>query len=137
MSQKKIPATAGKLVKKLADPGPMRRGSVSQRSMKCGRKNCRCQHDPEARHGPYYSLTRAEGGKTRSRYLTAEQATLARRQIEAGQQFRKQVEAYWQACEQWADEELRAPEKASNEKAEKKGSKKCSTQRSSPRSKRS
>ena len=137
MSREDIPAAVGKLAEKLAKPRPMRRGSVSERLMKCGRKECPCQHDPQARHGPYYSLTRAERGKTRSRYLTAEQATLARRQIEAGQEFRKRVEAYWQACEKWGDAQLEAPEAASQEAAQKGGSKRRSTRRSSPRSKRS
>jgi hypothetical protein len=115
----------------------MRRGSVSERSMKCGRRECRCQEDPQARHGPYYSLTRAEEGKTRSRYLTAEQAALAREQVEAGQEFRKQVDAYWQACEQWADSELDHTQAASQEAAKKGASKRRSKRRSSPRSKRS
>ena len=137
MSRKDVPASVGKLAEKLAEPRPMRRGSVSERFMKCGRKECRCQHDPEARHGPYYSLTRAERGKTRSRYLTAEQATLARRQIEVGQEFRKRVEAYWQACEKWGDAQLGAPEAVSQEAAQKGGSRRRSARRSSPRSKRS
>jgi hypothetical protein len=121
----------------LAEPAPMRRGSVSERSMKCGRKECRCQHDPEARHGPYYSLTRVEEGKTRSRYLTAEQAALARQQIDAGQEFRKHVEAYWRACEQWADAQLESPKAAAREAAKKGASRRPSKPRSSPRSKRS
>jgi hypothetical protein len=105
--------------------------------MKCGRKECRCQQDPQARHGPYYSLTRAEEGKTKSRYLTAEQAALARGQVEAGQQFRKHVEEYWQACEQWADAQLEAAQAASQEAAPKKGaSRRPSTPRSSGKSKR-
>jgi hypothetical protein len=120
----------------MAEPKPMRRGSVSERLMKCGHKDCRCQHDPTARHGPYYSLTRAEGGKTKSRYLTAEQAALARQQVEAGQKFRKRLEAYWQACEQWADRQLDAPEAASQE-AKKGASNRRSKLRSSPKSKRS
>jgi hypothetical protein len=115
----------------------MRRGSVSERFMKCGQKECRCQHDPQARHGPYFSLTRAEGGKTRSRYLNAEQATLARQQVEAGKEFRKQVEAYWQACEQWGDSQLEDSEAASQEAAKKRASKRRSKSRRSPRSKRS
>ena len=78
-------------------------------------------HDPQARHGPYFSLTRAEGGKTRSRYLSAEQAALASQQVEAGQEFRKQVETYWQACEQWGDSQLEASEAASQEASQKGG----------------
>lgn len=132
-----IPAAVREVATELAKPRPMRRGSVSERSMKCGRKECRCQDDPQARHGPYYSLTRAEGGKTRSRYLTVEQAALARQQVEAGQEFRKHVESYWKACEQWGDAQLEAPEAASQEAAKRGASKRRSKPRSSPRSKRS
>ena len=123
-----VPAAVAQVVARLAEPKPMRRGSVSERSMKCGQKGCRCQVDPKARHGPYYSLTRSEGGKTQSRYLSAEQAEAARRQ----------VEAYWQACERWADAQLEAPEAATEQGAAKKGgSKKPSRRKSAPRSKRS
>ncbi len=51
----------------------MRRGSLSERTIKCSKPGCGCGHDPNARHGPYFSLTRAVEGKTRSRFLTAEQ----------------------------------------------------------------
>lgn len=137
MSRERVPAAVRKLARELAEPRPMRRGSVSERFMKCGQKECRCQHDPQARHGPYFSLTRAEGGKTRSRYLTAEQAALARQQVGAGQEFRKQVETYWQACEQWGDTQLEPSEAASQEAAKKGASKRRSKSRSSPRSRRS
>jgi hypothetical protein len=137
MPERPTPVAVRQLAIELAKPKPMRRGSVTERSMKCGQLECRCHKDPQARHGPYYSLTRAEGGKTRSRYLTAEQAALAREQVEAGQQFRKQLEAYWQACEQWADGELQGVQAASDEAAKKGASKPPSRRRSSPRSKRS
>lgn len=52
----------------------MRRGSLGQRWMKCGKERCACATDEGARHGPYFSLTRRVGGRTRSRRLTAEQA---------------------------------------------------------------
>lgn len=136
MPIKTTPAAVRAVAARLAEPKPMRRGSVSERLMKCGHKDCRCQHDPTARHGPYYSLTRAEGGKTKSRYLTTEQAALARQQVEAGQKFRKRLEVYWQACEQWADGQLDAPEAASQE-AKKGASNRRSKLRSSPKSKRS
>ena len=130
-----VPAAVRQLTATLARPMPMRRGSVSERSMKCGRKECRCQHDRQARHGPYYSLTRIEGGKTRSRYLSAQQAALAQAQIEAGQKFRSRVEAYWQACEQWADAQLSEPGAVSSEGAKKGASQQPSKPRSLPRSK--
>lgn len=137
MANEEVPAAVGELATGLAETKPMRRGSVSERWMKCGQKGCRCQQDPQARHGPYYSLTRSVRGKTRSRYLSAEQAEVARQQVEAGQQFRQRVQAYWQACERWADGQLETSEAASQEAAKKGGSKRRSKPRSSPRSKRS
>ena len=136
MANESIPKVVGKLAEELAEPSPMRRGSVSERVMKCGQKECRCQQDPAARHGPYFSLTRTTGGKTRSRYLTAEQAALARAQLEAGQGFRQRVEAYWRACEEWGDVQLNSPEVALPGVAKKRGSKKPSTPKSSRKSTR-
>ena len=132
-----VPASVRDLAARLAVPRPMRRGSLSERSMKCGQSGCRCQHDPQARHGPYFSLTRGEAGKTQSRYVGAAQAALARAQVEAGKQFRAHVEAYWRACEQWADAQLDAPAVAAQEAAKKGASPTPSRRRPSPRSKRS
>ena len=118
-------AAAQQLAARLAQPKPMRRGSVSQRFVKCSKPSCACASDPKARHGPYFSLTRAVGGRTRSRFLTSQQAEMVGQQIEAGQQFRQQVDAYWKVCEQWADEELRdaATASAAVEAVKKRGSK--------------
>ena len=41
--------------------------------------------------------------------VPAAQADVLRRQLEAGQHFRKDVEAYWEACDQWADAEIELP----------------------------
>lgn len=136
MDDQQPPEAARRLAAELAQARPMRRGSVSQRYMKCGQVGCRCQQDPEARHGPYFSLTRGAGGTTRSRYLSEEQANLARVQVETGQQFRKKVDACWDVCERWADAELRGVQAGSQEPAEKRGSKRPSRRRSSPKSKR-
>jgi len=104
--------------------------------MKCGQAACACQHDPKAAHGPYFTLTQKVEGKTRSRYVSSEQAPVVRRQIESGRQFRQRVEAYWEACERWADEQLEAVP-ASAEEAEKKGFLRTSRTKSSRKSKRS
>ena len=106
----------------LSVPKPMRRGSVSERTIKCSKPGCACARDPKARHGPYYSLTRAVKGKTRSRFLTTEQVALARQQVENGREFRETVEQYWQQCEEWADAQLATPAAVSTEEAEKGGS---------------
>jgi len=117
-----VPARIRDLATQLAQPKAMRRGSFSQRYVKCSKPGCPCASDPKARHGPYFSLTRGVGGRTRSRLISAAQAELVRRQVEAGQHFRRQVEALWEACEQWANAQLESPAAAS-EAGKKKGSK--------------
>ena len=136
MPDSDIPSPVLRHLEALAQARAMRRGSLSERYMTCSKPTCACATDPQARHGPYFSLTRGVQGNTRSRMVSAEQAKVVRAQIEAGQQFRKRVEAYWQACEQWADARLQAPEAASEEAAKKGGSKRRSRSRSLPRSKR-
>ncbi len=75
-------------------------------------------------------------GQTRSRFLTAQQAVLARQQIEAGHEFRSKLEAYWEGCEDWADRQLEGSGTASAEEAEKGSPKRTSTTRSSKKSRR-
>jgi hypothetical protein len=104
----------------------MRRGSLSERTVKCGKPGCACAQDPKARHGPYYSLTRAVGGKTHSRFLTTEQAALVRQQIDAGRQFRGRVDALWEASEQWADSQLTEISASSAGEVKKGGSRRVS-----------
>lgn len=131
-----IPSSVRELAAILCQPKAMRRGSLSERRMKCGKTSCPCQKNPDARHGPYYSLTRPVAGKTQSRYLSPEQAELAQKQIEQGHKFQQQVERYREACERWADEQIGALS-ASAEEAEKRGSKQISKTKSSRKSKSS
>jgi len=131
-----VPSRIRDLAAQLAQPQPMRRGSFSERYVKCSKPGCACANDPKARHGPYFSLTRAVRGRTQSRFLSAPQAELVRRQVQVGQQFRRQVEAFWEACEQWANAQLESPSAASRA-AQKKGSKRRWKRNWSKRSKHS
>lgn len=128
-----VPAQVRALAERLVQLRPMRRGSLSERYVKCGKPGCACSQDPAARHGPYYSLTRTIEGQTQSQWVPAEQAERVRAQIAAGQEFRQQVDAAWAACEQWADAERAATTEAG---AEKRGSQRRSRRRSRPKSKR-
>lgn len=114
----------------VAHPQPMRRGSLGERFMKCGKPSCGCHTDRDARHGPYFVLTRGVEHTTRSRFLTPAQAQLARAQVARAAGFREQLEDYWQACERWADTELEA---AAGADAAKKGASRKPSQRRSPR----
>jgi len=132
-----VPPAVGDLARTIAEPKPMRRGTLAKRFLKCNKPGCRCAESEDARHGPYHSIVRVVQGRTRSRHVPAGQVAEARRQVETGQQFRKHLEAYWQACEQWADARLDAAETSSPEAAKKGASKKPLTRKSRPRSKRS
>ena len=135
MPNNNVPPPVHEIASRLAEPKPMRRGSLSVRYIKCNKPGCACADDPEARHGPYTSVVRTIDGQTRSRRVPAAQTDVLRQQIEAGRQFRKEVEAYWQACEQWADAELDSAEGTSQKVAKKGGSEKPSRRKSSGRSK--
>jgi hypothetical protein len=119
-----VPPSVRETLTAVADAQPMRRGSLSERWVKCSRPGCPCSEKPDARHGPYFSLTRMVEGKTRSRLLTGEQAEIVRRQIDAAHRFRKRLETYWEACERWADAQLEAAAPAP--RAEKGGSRRRS-----------
>ena len=133
-SSSSVPAQVRALAERLAQLRPMRRGSLSQRYVKCSKSGCACNQDPEARHGPYYSLTRKISGQTQSQWVTVDQAERIREQIAAGQEFRQQVEAVWAACEQWAEAETAAASLVRG--VEKRGSRRRSRRRSRPKSKR-
>ena len=131
-----MPAAVRDLARELAAPQPMRRGTLSTQYLRCNKPGCACAEAPEARHGPYYSVVRVVQGRTQSRHVPADRVETLRGRSRPARQFRQHVEAYWQACEQWADTELDTPAAASQEAAKKGASKRPSTRRSSRRSKR-
>ncbi len=61
-----VPSRVAQLAAAFSRPEPIRRGSLYERRMKCGQAACACQHDPQAAHGPYFTLTQKVEGKTRS-----------------------------------------------------------------------
>ncbi len=75
----------------LANLGFVLPGSVAQRRMKCGKPSCRCQHDPEARHGPYIQWTWNTKGETFSTYLDPDQAALCKEWIQNTRRLRRLI----------------------------------------------
>lgn len=131
-----VPAAVRDLARQLAEPQPMRRGTLSTQYLRCNKPGCACADAPGARHGPYYRVVRVVQGRTQSRHVPADRVERLRQQVEAGQAFRQHVEAYWQVCERWADAELDVPAAAAQEAAKKGASKRPSKRRPSRRSKR-
>jgi len=62
-----------KIVRQLGEVGFALPGTITVRTKTCGKANCRCQDDPDLRHGPYIQWTRTVDGRTVTKQLTAEQ----------------------------------------------------------------
>jgi len=131
-----LPAEVRAAATVLSHPQPMRRGSLGERYLTCGKAACACHRDADARHGPYYSVSRVVQGRTQSRWLTAAQAVVVRDQVARAAKFRAHLETYWQACEHWADVEL-ADTAADGPAAKKGASRRPSQRRSRTKSTRS
>jgi hypothetical protein len=56
-------------------------GTVVRSMVRCGKSNCRCANDPDARHGPYYQWNRMKKGKLVHSTITEDQATLLQEAI--------------------------------------------------------
>ena len=56
-------------------------GTLHVRTKVCGRSNCRCATDPDARHGPYYEWNRRIDGRLVHRIISEEQSKLVAQAI--------------------------------------------------------
>jgi hypothetical protein len=57
-------------------------GTLLKRMKVCGKPGCRCAHDVNARHGPYYEWGHMKGGKLVHRVVSPKQAELLRLAID-------------------------------------------------------
>ena len=73
----------------LADDPRVLPGSLVERSMICGKANCRCRDEPPQLHGPYSQWSYTVANKRFTRWLTPEQRERYRPRIEAGKQLRE------------------------------------------------
>ena len=71
----------------------------------CGKPGCRCNEDPEARHGPYYEWGHMKGGKLVHRMVTPEQAALLRRAIANYRKAKKLMKAWEHETERLVENE--------------------------------
>ena len=121
----------------LADIGDLRPGSLVGRYRKCGKPNCHCAGQDSAGHGPSWSLTRDVHGKTVTKIIPLPAVPQTKEQIAECRRFRELTRELVEISEQLCDAKLTASKAALQERAKKGGSKKPSTRRSRPRSKRS
>lgn len=81
-------------------------GHVHSRNKVCGRANCRCAVDPDARHGPYYQWSRREDGRQRNSVVTPEQARL----LQEGIENLKRIKSLLGDWERISTEEILSPD---------------------------
>lgn len=75
-------------------PAQILHGSLVERFMRCGKANCHCHTDPDAKHGPFYYLNRCfPKGKMQSLLLkSAAQIDQARQSVAAYAQVRERLD---------------------------------------------
>ena len=71
-------------------------GTLLKRMKSCGSPNCRCAHDPSARHGPYYEWGHMQAGKLVHRVVSAEQAEVLQQAITNYRRLKKLLRG-WEA----------------------------------------
>lgn len=71
---------------------PVLHGSISTAMAKCGQRNCRCQKDAKALHGPYYRWTGVINGIRTTRTITKKNAQECQRWIKNYNKLQKQIE---------------------------------------------
>ena len=80
LSSDKIAARARERIKGIQDTlaqlDYLCSGTLLKSLMKCGKENCRCHVDPDARHGPYYRWGHMKNGKLIHRYVSPDQAEI-------------------------------------------------------------
>ena len=82
-------------------------GTLLRRMKVCGKPGCRCAHDPQARHGPYYEWGHMKGGVLVHRSLTPQQAEILQLAIDNHRKAKKLMRAWEEETERLID--LEAP----------------------------
>lgn len=81
-------------------------GTLSERMMKCGKPQCRCATDPDARHGPYFEWIHMRAGKPTHRYVTAQQALILRQAIANYRRIKKLLRDWEDNTERLIDAQI-------------------------------
>jgi hypothetical protein len=78
------------VLRQMQELGDMRRGSVVQQYLRCGKSPCCCKKPGHPGHGPYFALTSKVAGKTKTRQLRAGPVLeKVKREVQAFHRFRE------------------------------------------------
>ena len=87
----------------IAGLGDLRPGSLTDRFRQCGKPNCRCARPGEAGHGPSWSLTHSEQGKTVTFVIPADRVPQTLEQIAECRRLRDLTQALIDVSEKICD----------------------------------
>jgi len=77
------------IVRKIAELGDMRRGTITEVFRSCGKPTCCCSERKHPGHGPYYAFTTKVEGKTKTLQLRrGPRLTKLEREVETYKRFR-------------------------------------------------
>jgi hypothetical protein len=78
------------VLRQMQELGDMRRGSVVEQYLRCGKSPCCCKKPGHPGHGPYFALTSKVAGKTKTRQLRAGPVLeKVKREVHAFHRFRE------------------------------------------------
>lgn len=109
--------------------GDMRRGTLRERYLPCGRKGCHCARPGSRGHGPKYSLTWKVEGKTKTEYIRADQVSQVEEQLTRHERFlvlcRDLIEINEEICRlRLKEEEMESRKKNSGKRSRRRSAKK-------------
>ena len=107
-----------------------------RRLQQCGKPGCRCKAEGATGHGPYWSLTFKVQGKTVTRSIPAAAVERTREQIAEHKRFRALAAELVDLSEQLCQARLAEGDDGSGDEEKKTPSRRRSTPRSRPRSRR-
>lgn len=91
----------------LGDLGDLRPGSLVERYRKCGKLNCHCTEPGDPGHGPSWSLTHGEKGKTVTKIIPEALVPQTREQIAEYQRLRGLTQELVKVSEKICDARIR------------------------------
>jgi hypothetical protein len=94
------------------------KGSLLQRSKRCGSPRCGCKADPPQLHGPYWQWTSKVKGKTVTRLLKEEEVSRYREWMENARRF-EEISQNLQDLSDQADRILRSTLRESSRRTKK------------------
>ena len=89
---------------------PLHPGSLSRQYNVCGKPGCRCKARPKPRrHGPYYKVSYAFGGRFSSRFVPRQQVKAVRAELANYNRLRKLTQAWVGLALRLAKEKRKLP----------------------------